>query len=288
MGSLYGYEIDSELPLRRLNRAPGRRGVVQVRRTTSDLDAETGIVTAYTETESGEAVFAAAETADGCLLSFPASGAFHVAPAAGRIMVAPRGPLDEVEHRLACSALCTLLAMRGDLVIHASAVETPDGAVLFCGPSGRGKSTLAHALAQLGFPVLCEDGTVVELSAEGPIALPGPRGVRLRQLIDGVTRVSLVAEPVSPEPAPCPVNAVAVLDERGPALRVEPLQAVRALVLLTPSLAHTGGQASLARSFALLGSLLQKVPTFRVSLPDSLDALPEAAGRLLDRPLGSS
>ena len=288
MGSLYGYEIDSELPLRRLNRAPGRRGLVQVRRASNGLDAEAGMVTAYAETESGEAVFLAAETADGCLLSFPASGVFHVRPATRRISVAPRGPLDEVEHRLACSALCTLLAMRGDLVLHASAVETPNGAVLFCGPSGRGKSTLAHACCQLGAPVLCEDGTVLELSEAGPIAHPGPRGVRLRQLVDGAMRVSLVADPMSVEPGPCPVHAVAVLDERGAELTVDPLQAVEALVLLTPSLAHTGGRASLGQAFGLLGSLLQRVPAFRISLPDSLDALPEAALHLLDRPLGSS
>jgi len=30
MGSLYGFEVESELPLRRLNRAPGERGTLRV------------------------------------------------------------------------------------------------------------------------------------------------------------------------------------------------------------------------------------------------------------------
>jgi hypothetical protein len=282
VGSLYGYEIESELPLRRLNRARGHRGVIAIRVAGNGLDERAGRITAYLETETGQAIYAGAELPDGHLISFPHSAAFHIKPGVRTIAVAPRGPEAEVEHRLGCSALCTMLALRGDLSLHASAVETPDGAVLFCGPPVHGKSTLAHALGGQGFPVLCEDGAVVELSGGLALALPGPRGVRIRRRSDGIVRSSLVADPGPREPAPSQVAAVTLLEERGAELRVERLAPARALALLTPHLVHTGSEASLAASFARLGSLLHWVPAYRVSLPDDLAALPEISRRLLE------
>ena len=56
------------------------------------------------------------------------SGTFAMDVAAGAIEteVGPGGPA-EWEHRLACVAIPLLLAERGDLALHASAVATPAG-----------------------------------------------------------------------------------------------------------------------------------------------------------------
>ena len=43
------------------------------------------------------------------------------------------------------------------MILHGSAVETERGAVVFTGPSGVGKSTLAAALQQRGYRVLADD-----------------------------------------------------------------------------------------------------------------------------------
>ena len=54
------------------------------------------------------------------------------------------------------------MALRGQLVVHASAVDINGRCAAFCGPSGRGKSTLATALALAGHAFLTDDGLRVE------------------------------------------------------------------------------------------------------------------------------
>jgi hypothetical protein len=174
--------------------------------------------------------------------------------------------------------------MRGDLVLHASAVELGGRAVLFCGPTLRGKSTLARALGEAGCRVLGEDGIAIGLGGDRPTAFPGARGVRVRSHDrggDGHRRASLVADPGAGEPLPCPVGAIVLLGERGDALEVEPLEAAQALALLTPNLIHSGGRAAIGATFARLATLLCSVPAFRVSLPDDLGALPTTTRKLL-------
>jgi hypothetical protein len=47
------------------------------------------------------------------------------------------------------------------LVLHASAVEARRGALLLMGPRGSGKTTLAKALCEEGYPFIAEDGAPV-------------------------------------------------------------------------------------------------------------------------------
>ena len=78
---------------------------------------------------------------------------------------------------LAClidSVLAACLQMRGILTLHASAVATVEGAVLIAGQVATGKSTLAAALVDRGYPLLA-DGIVGVAPAGGdtPLALAG-------------------------------------------------------------------------------------------------------------------
>lgn len=72
------------------------------------------------------------------------------------------------------STIGALLQQRDLLTLHASAVATEAGAVLFCGTSGIGKSTLAAALLQRGYSIIADDISVVSLNGDNiPLVVPG-------------------------------------------------------------------------------------------------------------------
>jgi len=284
MGSLYGFEVKAGLPLRRLNAAAGTRGELTIEVAGEPLPAPRGKPVSTLVGDDGHRFYASHELNGRCLLELPPSGEFLLDPDAVRV-TARVGDDDEAlrEHRIVSSAVGTLLSMRGDLVLHASAVAVDGRAVLFCGPTGRGKSTLALALGEAGYGVLGEDGVAIDLEGERPLAFPGARGIRVRSLgAGGSRRTDLVADPAPGEPPPSPVAAVVLLGERGEALTVERFDAARALALLTPNLTHSGGREAIAAAFGRLARLLGTVPAFRASLPEDLDALPRASGELLD------
>jgi hypothetical protein len=283
MGSLYGFELVSELPLARLNRAAGTRGVLTVQ-AASELEKPSRAPVSILEDDAGWRWYASYVGDGRCLLQLPPSGEFLLEPGELRLTVdSHHDDFELLEHRIASSAISTLLAEHGDLVLHASAVEVDDRAVIFCGPSGRGKSTLARTLGELGHRVLGEDGIAIELGDEGtPTAFPGARGVRVRGYdAQGQPRTSLIADPGPDEPPPCVVAAVVLLGERSGIAGDERLEAARALALLTPNLVHTGSRDAIAGAFARLAQLLAVTPAFRLTFPDDLDALAATAQRFL-------
>ncbi len=285
MSSLYGFEVKTELPLRRLNSAAGTRGELVVEVAATPLVAPNQEPTGSQVTDDGYCWFSSYELDDDeCLLQMPPTGSFLLQPAKTRVVVDSTDEDTELrEHRIASSAICTLLSQRGDLVLHAAAVEAEGRAIVFCGPTLRGKSTLAKALGEEGCSLLAEDGIVIELGEQGPVAHPGARGVRMRSRDgNGRQRSVLRGDPGAGEPGPSPVATIVLLGERGAEFEVEPLEPARALALLTPNLIHSGGRASIAGAFQRLASLLGTVPALEVSLPDNLDALPAACQRFLD------
>lgn len=285
MSSLYGFEVKSDLPLLRLNSAAGTRGELRIEVAASPLERPDRAPVSTLVTDDGHCWYASYELEDGrCLIELPPSARFLLEPASGRVVIDSETNDAELrEHRIVSSAVCTLLSMRGDLVLHASAIEAGGRAVLFCGPTQRGKSTLARALGEAGQRLLGEDGVAIELGDGEPVAFPGARGVRVRSRDgNGRARTDLLPDPGSGAPGPCPVAAVALLGERGPRLTVEPLEPARALALLTPNLVHSGSRSAIGAAFANLATLLGSTPAFAASLPDDLGALRANAELLLD------
>ncbi len=220
MSSLYGFEVKSDLPLLRLNSAAGTRGELRIEAATEPLVRPDQAPVSTLVTDDGRCWYASYELEDGrCLIELPPTASFLLEPAASRLLVDSEDDDAELlEHRIVSSAASTLLSMRGDLVLHAAAVEAGGRAVLFCGPTQRGKSTLARALGEAGYRLLGEDGIAIELGDGEPVAFPGARGVRVRSRDgNGRTRTDLLPDPGSGEPDPCPVAAIVLLGERGAA-----------------------------------------------------------------------
>jgi hypothetical protein len=77
-------------------------------------------------------------------------------------------------------AFGVLLHQREQIVLHASAVRVNGKAILFCGPSRAGKSTLAAALAQRGYALITDDFCAVTVTDAGlPIVHPDGRQLKL-------------------------------------------------------------------------------------------------------------
>ncbi len=288
-GSLFGYAIASELPLARLAPEPGRRGTLRVELANEPLLERTGELLAWSESEPGRRVgYALARAAEGPLVWCSLSGTFLIDGRAQRVRVEPaRCAPGHLEHRLVATAIPLLAAELGDLVLHASAVVADGGAILFCGPSGRGKSTLALGLADAGMPLLTEDGTVITLGRE-PLAWPGPLGIRVHAGAapsfatrepsgdDGEVPMRLVA-PAVRETRAAPVRAIVVLEPRGGGRAVaEPLRAADAVPALVPDVI-AAGEEHLASLFPLAARAADTMPVWRGRVPDDLSVAPGAA-----------
>lgn len=95
---------------------------------------------------------------DALRFSVPDVGTWRIS-GGNEIAIQPYGDPSSIEVRLFTlgSAWGTLGYQRGWAMLHGSAVLGRQGAVLFCGPQGAGKSTLAAALAVRGLPLVGDD-----------------------------------------------------------------------------------------------------------------------------------
>jgi hypothetical protein len=181
------------------------------------------------------------------------------------------GDPDDVTAFLLGSVFGILLHQRGQLVLHASAVEVGGRAVLFCGRSGAGKSTLAAALNKRGYPLLLDDICAVDLADGVPMAQPDGRRIKLwtqaiAALDLGERRKDRIrnrlqkfyVEPLGEVPAkPLPVAAIYDLREARPPLQpgITPANVVDSSLILRnnafrPVLVRTMGQKGLYFEYA--------------------------------------
>lgn len=296
MPSLHAYEIDSDRPLARLSGAPGPMGTIIVREAESSPLDEAATLGHMVIGRDERPAYALARTAGGVIAWHADAGSFALDPAGLSIRYRPADatrPFSETRwgDRLGSTAVPLLAAERDHgVVLHASANLIGDRALLVCGITGRGKSTLAAALAAAGWPLLAEDGVVVRDHGE-PRIWPGltgalitdeaaaglgrglegeresdPRGRRLRP---GVPLAS----------GPASIGAVVVLMERGGSeLRIREIERAKAhreLLAQVVAVERLG-----PRAFAASARLASRVPVALVALPDRLEALDDAAKRL--------
>jgi hypothetical protein len=189
-----------------------------------------------------------------------------------------------------------LLVERGDLPLHAAAVEVDGRAVILTGPTRHGKTTLAACLAGAGFRLLSEDLVDVRFGSQ-PEVVPGPAYIRLRrdvaQLVDVPGSVLVaetaerahlaIAEPLRGTCEPVPVAAVALLrvntDDAVTVEATDPVQAIRDVWSQGFALPTSHSRS---QSFTNIGRLLESVRTFDLHRPLSMDAIPRVIDTLVE------
>jgi hypothetical protein len=127
------------------------------------------------------------------LMNLPGFGRMFV-HAGQEIRVAPSPETAPLLVRLVSLnlGLSAILHQRGALALHASAVATPGGAVLFCGNHRTGKSTLAVGLNQKGWSLLCDDKCAIIQQDGQVLALPAYPQVKLWR--DAIEQLAVKAE----------------------------------------------------------------------------------------------
>jgi hypothetical protein len=290
-GACYGFEVSSSVPLAYLRDGGGaeRLEVGEGAR----QDAATGDELVLRFMDGDGAPWDAALHRSGSLfrLRVGSEGWFEIDAEARRILVPPaRTSAARREERLwGLPALLCLLA-RGDLPLHAAAVDVGGRAVLLAAPSGAGKTTLAAALSAAGRRLLAEDLCCVRVRDGGAELLPGPALLRVRADMAATAplprsrraapdddRVHLALEGAARgSGAPVPIAAVVLLhacDGRVTMRRLSPADALPDLFALS---FHLPEPADRARCFGQLAALADAVAVHELSRPLRLDALPAA------------
>lgn len=239
----------------------------------------------------------------GYLLRFRDLADFLISADGTHIRACPsRGLPDEtLRHLLIDQVLPLALSRRGRLLLHASAVHVPGiGALAFAGPTGRGKSTLAAALASRGGRILSDDCLALESSTKRVHVLPAYPGLRLwpdaasRALRHGTrddrvahytTKRRVTGGPLRFQRSPSRLRALFLLSERGAAGPVVSMRRCRASAQLMGLVKYAylldiEDREHLARVFNALASIVTSVPVLRLRIRQGHSRLPAAVEQI--------
>ena len=222
-------------------------------------------------------------------------GAYHIDPQAGRIEMPESHDELVREQRLwgIPAALCCM--HRGDLPLHAAAVEIESRALVLAAPGWHGKTTLALAFQRHGYRVLTEDLACCSL-ASTPRLLPGPALLRVRPdvyhghppagthvVAARRTRVYLgVNDDRKGDSAPVPIAAIVFLRESADGIVLRPVPAPAAIPDLWALSFRLPTADGRARVFAQVTRLAGACPVWNLYRPTRLDSLDETVRRLVE------
>jgi hypothetical protein len=178
---------------------------------------------------------------------------------------------------LSGSVFGALLHQRRVLTFHASAVVTRSGAVLFAGLSGCGKSTVAGALHQKGYPVLTDELCAIDTHGTPRVFCGAPA---LLLWADGLRSLGLDSSqlrPVRPQLAkfvlplgdgfitqPVPLRAIYVLEIANAGISApRPIKGMEKIEVL----ARNAYRPHFVAQMALEGSLIRPLAAVARSVP---------------------
>ncbi len=255
---------------------------------------------------NGEGWLALARQGTDYLLRFPNIGDFLISEDGTKIRCCPQPgtPLNTLRHLFLDQVVPLLLSKQGHLVLHASAVVTPQGALGFVGASGQGKSTLALSFAKRGFPVLADDCLLLEEKGGELIAVPSYPGLRvwpetLSALVGDGAALPLVAHYTSKKrlrltdfglrvsAESMPLRRMYFLAGEGvkqinaPAVERLSLREAFMEILKYAYILDTKDRERLRHQFDCLGRASALAPFYRLAFPRQLSLLPRVQDAIL-------
>jgi len=291
-GTCYGFDIRSALAFEFLRQGSGE--ALEVEQAATDA-APAGGTLVFDWPANGELPHTRLFQHNGGFQYWVDGGGwFLVEPGVPRVTVPIADDAIRREERLWGLPLLLCFAARGDLPLHAAAVDVGGEAVLIGAPRTFGKTTLAAAFLAAGHRVLSEDITCLRLRPHVQI-VPGPAMLRVRADVAGdldlrhadpvggdEARVHLaVAERARGTCDPVPLRAIVVLREGSGAPALVGVNAADALPDLWELSFRLQGAASFAASFGALVDLVASVPVWNLFRPLRIDRLNETVEAVL-------
>jgi len=288
---LYDLTIHSAFPLPGVVSAPAGEADVTIERGAIDWAGVEADVSGRRLRAQGEAI----------AIYWPEGG--FLLRAGRQLIVDPIPGVHEAQVALFIlgAAMGLLLHQRGLMALHASAVAIDGRGVVFIGPKGWGKSTLAVTLADLGHAVLTDDIAAIVMQSGGPVIVPGAPQIKLwpdtltalgrrpedyERLYPGIEkRLLRLAEPSNHEAVP--LSTVFCLDG-GARLSIEPLSKTDALQRVMSHWYGARYGRGVIESIGLpihlrqCAELVRQTPCLELRRPPSLGTLAGVAERVVE------
>lgn len=252
--------------------------------------------------ESGEVIASFFRVSLDYLVRFPERADFWIAYETSDVSCAPvpgiaAGDISNLYHH---QILPLIQSRSGRLIIHASAVLIDGKSAAFAGKSGRGKSTLAAAFAQAGFPFLTDDDLAFDKKSDVYFAQPSRAILRLlpdsRSALLSATRTDAEGDgefkrevPTGPdlrhEPHSKKVGAIYLLGEsRHAKFSIRRMAPAAALIEIMKHsfFLDIDDRSRLHSHFDALGDFVESVSCFELDFPRDFGELDQTIGGILN------
>jgi hypothetical protein len=225
------------------------------------------------------------------------SGWFRIAPFDGTIEIPDAVP-EPLRREIQLWGVPAMLAFtrRGDLSLHAAAIDVGGAAVLVAAPGRYGKTTLSVAFHNAGYRLLSEDISRLQLDPE-PLVMPGPAAVRMREdTFDGTPPVGMsvasqargrvelmIDRDRRGDATPVPVRAVVLLREsQGDRIELERVATMDAIPDLWTLAFRLPEAQDRSRAFQQVAEFADRVSVWNLSRPLTISGLPEVVKRVAE------
>ena len=298
-GACHGFDVRSDLPICLTRDADPERPMppLYVRQAPAVLAEPTGPPVLEWVPGPGRPLAGRLHTLpDGYGMWIDGLGSYQVDPSLPMITAPADLPPARWEFRLwgVPAALCFIA--RGDLSLHAAAIDTGGAALLLVGPGRFGKTTLAAAFLQAGYRTLAEDLCRCTLDPV-PAVYPGPPILRIRRdsyarlkefpgthvVMEEDDRIHLAIDSSSMRGGgePVPLGAIVTLQTWSGPATFERLDPTVAIPLLWATSLNLPEHADRARCFLGVSGLAGSVPVWRLSRRLEYSGLPHLVDRIV-------